>query len=170
VEVPPLRSRPEDIFPLARHLVERTNWRLPYDAWKLFDEECRALLEGHSWPNNVRELETVVQRLFIHSEERIITRSDVAEHLSLLRVERQGEGEMVEEARTSVQPFRSDGSLKVFEEVKEDLLICESLRQYLGTAYKVAGRNWEEAARMIGVTDDTLRKYRRLLNRRGLMI
>jgi DNA-binding NtrC family response regulator len=52
--VPPLRSRPEDIVPLANHFLERLPQALP------LAREAIARLVTHPWPGNVRELEHVV--------------------------------------------------------------------------------------------------------------
>ncbi|MFK7986732.1 MAG: sigma 54-interacting transcriptional regulator [Sandaracinaceae bacterium] len=54
VEVPPLRSRPEDIVWLARQFAQRHGCQLDADA--------EAVLSAHAWPGNVRELENAVTR------------------------------------------------------------------------------------------------------------
>ena len=59
IELPPLRDRPEDIEPLARHLLARTAQRYGR-VLKLSPEAMRALL-GHAWPGNVRELENALE-------------------------------------------------------------------------------------------------------------
>jgi DNA-binding NtrC family response regulator len=51
--VPPLRERPEDVLPLARHFAR---------PGLAFDAAAEALLRGCRWPGNVRELQNVVQR------------------------------------------------------------------------------------------------------------
>ncbi|HUJ25686.1 MAG TPA: sigma 54-interacting transcriptional regulator [Myxococcales bacterium] len=59
IELPPLRQRPEDVEPLARHLLARIanrNGRV----LGLSPEAMRALL-SHSWPGNVRELENALE-------------------------------------------------------------------------------------------------------------
>ena len=53
--LPPLRERPEDIEPLARHFLQaaaRDFGRSVMD----FEPEALAVLRRHSWPGNVREL------------------------------------------------------------------------------------------------------------------
>ena len=54
--LPPLRERPEDVVPLARHFAR---------PGLVFDAEAEALLRGAPWPGNVRELQNVVQRASI---------------------------------------------------------------------------------------------------------
>jgi formate hydrogenlyase transcriptional activator len=60
----PLRERPEDISPLVRHFTERSARRLN-KAIAGVDEESMALLRGHHWPGNIRELENVIERAVI---------------------------------------------------------------------------------------------------------
>jgi DNA-binding NtrC family response regulator len=61
IALPPLRERPEDVLPLARHFLERWNQRLERQVagWS---PEVEALLLRHPWPGNVRELENAVER------------------------------------------------------------------------------------------------------------
>jgi len=59
IELPPLHERPEDIEPLARHLLSRTSARNGR-VLRLSPEAMRVLL-GHSWPGNVRELENALE-------------------------------------------------------------------------------------------------------------
>jgi len=64
VELPPLRSRREDIPLLVEQFVERFN-RLQQREVAGVAPEARSLLMAHDWPGNVRELENAVERAFI---------------------------------------------------------------------------------------------------------
>jgi len=59
IEVPPLRSRREDVEPLARTLLARVGERHGR-ALRLGPDALRALL-GYPWPGNVRELENALE-------------------------------------------------------------------------------------------------------------
>jgi two-component system response regulator FlrC len=61
--IPPLRERPGDILPLARHFLALHGSRLGRAA--CFSAATEAKLAAHSWPGNVRELENAVQRALI---------------------------------------------------------------------------------------------------------
>ena len=61
VTIPPLRSRPEDILPLAEVFIARFAGGAPKRLSKALAER----LEGYQWPGNVRELENVCQRLVL---------------------------------------------------------------------------------------------------------
>lgn len=66
VRVPPLRERPRDIEPLARHFLQRAaRTCLRPDAAPQLSEDALAALRGHDWPGNVRELENAMQRAVI---------------------------------------------------------------------------------------------------------
>jgi transcriptional regulator with PAS, ATPase and Fis domain len=59
--VPPLRSRPEDVLPLAAHFLDRHGAREGKRGCRLAPEAAD-LLRLHPWPGNVRELENEMQR------------------------------------------------------------------------------------------------------------
>jgi DNA-binding NtrC family response regulator len=64
LEVPPLRSRLEDVGALGAHLVERIAERLGIPPRPLSDE-ARERLQAHPWPGNIRELENALERAMV---------------------------------------------------------------------------------------------------------
>lgn len=63
----PLRERQEDISPLTYHFLYKFNRK--YGMNKLISEDCLQWLTYYSWPGNVRQLENLIERLVITSEE-----------------------------------------------------------------------------------------------------
>jgi NtrC-family two-component system response regulator AlgB len=61
IELPPLRQRPRDILPLARHLL-RFFARSTGKALTGLTNEAEAALQRHPWPGNVRELRNAIER------------------------------------------------------------------------------------------------------------
>jgi two-component system response regulator HydG len=61
VEIPPLRSRPEDVMPLARRFLADCAGRFGREL-RGFDAEAEAALLAHRWPGNARELRNRVER------------------------------------------------------------------------------------------------------------
>ncbi|MBI4953826.1 MAG: sigma 54-interacting transcriptional regulator [Myxococcales bacterium] len=59
IHVPPLRDRPEDVEPLARHLLARISAR-EGRAVRL-SPDALVLLQRYRWPGNVRELENAIE-------------------------------------------------------------------------------------------------------------
>jgi DNA-binding NtrC family response regulator len=77
LQLPPLRSRREEIVPLAQHFFERFR----HEAVRpLTGISCRALhaLAEHAWPGNVRELRNIMQRACILAEGPEIQPGDLA--------------------------------------------------------------------------------------------
>jgi NtrC-family two-component system response regulator AlgB len=64
VRVPPLRERPDDILPLARHFLAffaRSTGRGAPE----FSPAAERALAGYAWPGNVRELRNAIERAII---------------------------------------------------------------------------------------------------------
>ena len=66
LELPPLRERPLDIVPLARHLIGRLGGALGRPGIGL-SSAAAGQLTRYAWPGNIRELENVIQRAMILS-------------------------------------------------------------------------------------------------------
>lgn len=66
LELPPLRSRPQDVAPLARHFLDILGKRMRREPPPI-SRELLTRLESYSWPGNVRELRNIVERLLIIS-------------------------------------------------------------------------------------------------------
>ena len=65
--VPPLRERPEDILPLARHFLEQFSIQYRKRVHRL-SEEAEACLMADAWPGNVRELQNRMMRAVVLCE------------------------------------------------------------------------------------------------------
>ena len=59
VALPPLRDRPDDIVPLARHFADRLARR--HGGVLRLTRDAEARLRGYRWPGNVRELVDVIE-------------------------------------------------------------------------------------------------------------
>ncbi len=59
--LPPLKERVEDILPLTYKFIEKYNNILGAHITGIKREACR-VLESHSWPGNIRELENAIER------------------------------------------------------------------------------------------------------------
>ncbi|WP_179380743.1 sigma 54-interacting transcriptional regulator [Jannaschia marina] len=69
ITCPPLRQRPEDIPPLAVHLLTLACRRLNRPVPTITERVMRAL-QGYDWPGNVLELRNVIERAAIVSGDR----------------------------------------------------------------------------------------------------
>ncbi len=77
IEIPPLRDRSEDIRPLATHFLEKYAFRPPAPE---LSAEALELLKTQPWAGNIRELQNVIERALILSEDQPVIRP---EHLGL---------------------------------------------------------------------------------------
>lgn len=66
IQLPPLRERPQDIFPLVRYFTQKYARRMNKRIETIPTETLTAL-SHYSWPGNVRELENFIERAVILS-------------------------------------------------------------------------------------------------------
>lgn len=79
IKTPPLRERKEDILLLANNFITKYCVEFNKPQIKMDDKVCQVLLR-YTWPGNIRELENVIQRMIIMSDESI-TLQNVPEQL-----------------------------------------------------------------------------------------
>ncbi|MFH2129502.1 MAG: sigma 54-interacting transcriptional regulator [bacterium] len=79
IHIPPLRSRREDIIPLAEHFLFRISSRLGRKVPQLTRAAVEKLCR-HDWPGNAREVANVIERAIILGGEGLI--DDSAIHFS----------------------------------------------------------------------------------------
>jgi two-component system response regulator AtoC len=78
VHLPQLRSRQEEIPQLVTHLLDRhaTRLRVPVEG---IDPKAMEALLAYPWPGNIRELENVIERALVLSDDAVITLDDLPE-------------------------------------------------------------------------------------------
>jgi DNA-binding NtrC family response regulator len=137
VDVPPLRERKEDI-PVLIDFFLKKHTRNTSRLVRGLNPETNKLMLNYSWPGNVRQLESAIERAILLCEGDMITIED----LPL-------------EVRQEARPV-SDGAFKLppegisFEDVERDL-ITQAMEQ---TDYNIT-----KAAKLLGLTFRTL-QYR----------
>lgn len=150
--IPPLRERPGDILPLARHFLARNGRGLGSPEL----EPCAvARLLNHPWPGNVRELDNVIQRA-------LILRRDHNLDASSIHFEPVGAGE---EDTASPAPETSVPGSGVLDEGlrnREEQLILDALRAERGRR--------KEAAARLGISPRTLRYKLARLREAGMLV
>ena len=138
IEVPPLRSRRDDIPALAEHFRREVNIRegrtVPGFASEVMDRLC-----AHDWPGNVRELENLVQRLVIVAGNREVTLDDLPSHMRL---------DLVDLESGHLDLPSSGLDLRMLLTQLEDRLIGQALTR--------TGGNKNRAAELLGMNRTTL--------------
>ncbi len=76
IRIPPLRDRSEDIVPLAKYFVKKFSADLKKKI-KNIHPLAVELLKEHSFPGNVRELQNIIERAVLMSEDDEITVKDL---------------------------------------------------------------------------------------------
>jgi DNA-binding NtrC family response regulator len=76
IALPPLRERPDDVLPLARHFVEKYARAMAKQV-RTFAPEAEAAMLAYRWPGNVRELENAVERAMVIGRAPAIRREDL---------------------------------------------------------------------------------------------
>jgi NtrC-family two-component system response regulator AlgB len=136
IELPPLRRRPKDVLPLARHLLGFFA-RQASKPLSGFSPAAEAALAQHPWPGNVRELRNAIERGVILSKGPLVDLPHLPGQLSsppALRVELGGA-------------------------VTLDALEAEHIRRVLASAPSL-----DEAAATLGIDPSTLYRKRKRHN------
>ncbi len=76
LEIPPLRIRKKDIYPLTRYFLEKFS-RENGKNIAAVSEEGIAILQGYNWPGNIRELRNVIHHAVIISDGPVINAEDL---------------------------------------------------------------------------------------------
>lgn len=138
IVVPPLREHLEDVPTLTAHFIARFDQEMGRSV-KGVAPAAMELLRSYHYPGNVRELRNIIERAFIlHAGAQEIR----PEHLT-------------PELRKAVPARRPD---KVVPPVTEQGLVLDDVeRKLIAEAMERASGNQSKAARLLGVSRDTLR-------------
>ena len=80
LELPPLRQRSEDIFPLSMNALLHYGKEFGKEVTEI-DAEARGLLERYHYPGNIRELQNIIERATIFCTGRTLTASSLPREL-----------------------------------------------------------------------------------------
>jgi two-component system nitrogen regulation response regulator NtrX len=119
MEVPPLRSRRDDIAQLVEHFTAQLAASSGIVA-RRFSDGALERLKRHNWPGNVRELRNTVERLLILTSGREVGEGDVARMLGSIGV---GDGGLGESLLAS-------GTYEVFKENAERAFLLAKLKEH----------------------------------------
>ena len=141
IVMPALREHPEDVPTFCAHFIARFNQEMKRQV-KGVSANAMQLLQAYRWPGNVRELRNVIERAFIlHAGAEELR----PEHLP---PELRGAANGTAAARRPERPAPVPQEGLVLEDV-ERRLIQEALERASG--------NQSQAARLLGISRDTLR-------------
>jgi DNA-binding NtrC family response regulator len=175
--LPALRDRVEDILPLVEHFLElqaERSGRRP-----TLEPEALQVLEGYSWPGNIRELRNAIEKAVAMSTEGVITAEyfaqEVAAQAASHAMMHGGSPSLAEPTMPSVTPpampgvtastanlgdqkfarvtaplVDEEGAVLPFKDVKEEVISAFE-RQYIELLLDSTRMNISKAARRAGI-------------------
>jgi two-component system nitrogen regulation response regulator GlnG len=166
VPLPPLRARGDDVVALARHFLDvAAREGLPH---KSLAADAVAALQAHRWPGNVRELENLMRRLAVLERGDVINAAAVSAGLgnrSVVDPVAPPAATLAEIAASHIAAYFASFGGALPPEGVYDRLLAEVERPLIAACLDATGGNQLQAARLLGMNRNTLR---RKLNDLGL--
>lgn len=134
VNLPPLRTRREDVPLLVNYFFKRAKEKHGFNNLKMTREVMNAL-SNYSFPGNVRELENLIERMVVLSDENSLTMEDVPDYIT--------------------KPLQVFGNVK-FELPSDSISLDEVEREIIRYALEMHSGNQSQTARYLGITRSAL--------------
>lgn len=136
LHIPSLRERREDILPLAQRFLDMYASRYGRRI-NGFSDKAAVKLQAHSWYGNIRELQHVVEKAVILSDDKLLTDKDIlfaaSSHEEVLP--------------DKIETHAGDDAIQTIDEMERGLL---------EKALDKCGSNMSQAASMLGISRQTL--------------
>ena len=145
VHLPPLRERPGDIAPLARHFLSTYRERLGLGSATLAPEALE-LIQRYPWPGNIRELENVIHYALLVAVGPVVSAAD-------LRLPRLAS----EAPETEAPPDELAAALRNAVRNPPPDLYRAVTDMLVRSAYERCDGNQARTARLLGVSRNVLR-------------
>ncbi|HEX7454094.1 MAG TPA: sigma-54 dependent transcriptional regulator [Polyangiaceae bacterium] len=144
----PLRERPGDILPLARHFLQVYSERLGLQPTPL-GSEAEARLLAHPWPGNIRELENAIHYALLVCSGPEIRASDL--RLTTLQPKPNAalpNAERESELEAALVALFERNKPNLFEHIEE---------RVMRAAYRYCDKNQVQTARLLGISRNIVR-------------
>ncbi|MGZ4955510.1 MAG: sigma-54 interaction domain-containing protein [Methylobacter sp.] len=145
IQLSPLRERPGDILPLARHFLRIYGERLGYGEIKLSPATELTLL-NYDWPGNIRELENAVHRALLVCPGNRLRPEDFK--LSGVRRLEHGPSVSTTSLESALQRLCEQAPPKLFDIIEETVI---------RTAFEFCEENQVQTARLLDISRNVLR-------------
>ena len=141
LRIPPLRERGGDVVLLARHFLDAAARRYGSGP-RTLSRDAEAAIQAHRWPGNVRELANAMERAVLFSDAEPLSADDLG-----IGAPNTAAGRLA---------FAPSGEVRV--DIPDAGLSLEAVeRAVILAALEKSGGNQSAAARLLGVSRDTLR-------------
>jgi len=134
VNLPPLRTRREDIPLLVKHFFKRAKEKHSFEDLKI-EREVFNKMSNYSFPGNVRELENLIERMVVLSDGEKITLQDVPQSIT--------------------KPVETFGNVRL-ELPSENISLDAVEREIIRYALDMHNGNQSQTARYLGITRSAL--------------
>ena len=134
IHIPPLKKRSREIIPLAMHFMDKFNRKYGKHVKKI-DADVKHYLESYDWPGNVSELKNVLEHVVISAQ---------GDTISMKEMEFKRDRKVL-----SLDTLLMNGSF---------LSLDEMATLYVKTVLKKVKGNKSKAAKLLGVSRNTLKK------------
>ena len=138
LRIPPLRDRREDIPRLARQFLRRAGGQAGRNPLRSISSAAMAMLVEHSWPGNVRELRNAIERAAI--------------------LESSSDGITIDSL--PLERFLDPADM-IDQGARQRWTLAELEARYIREILRRTGRNYSQAARILGINRKTLLEKRR---------
>jgi two-component system response regulator PilR (NtrC family) len=142
LRIPPLRERKEDIPLLVEHFMRKFS-----GADRRLSTDALMLLMNHQWKGNIRELENLIERVFLMTDKEEITASDIPLEIGDLRPE------------SGLLPEIGEQSVNL------EAIVENVERKYLLEALRMANGVKTDAAKLLNLS---FRSFRHRLQKYGI--
>jgi len=171
ITLPPLRDRPGDILPLARHFIGVYAPRLALPHAMLAPDTEAALL-AYAWPGNIRELENVVHFALVICRDGVVRPADLRLVAPVVPVAPAVAAVPAPTVPEPAPPPARDAYADLEENVLRLIaagdrnLFHAVTETIVRTAFHQANDNQVRTAKVLGITRNTLRTF---LKRYGML-
>ncbi|RWS44983.1 PAS domain-containing protein [Bacillus mycoides] len=134
VNIPPLRERHEDIFPLLHFYLQKYNQI--FNQTRTFSQQTIGVLQRYQWPGNIRELENTVEQLVIMAKKDNISTHDLPERFHSVSMEKE-----------ALQSLKKGNNLSEIIESMEKTIIEQAIKE---------NKTTRKTAKVLGITQTSL--------------
>ncbi|EJS69362.1 transcriptional regulator [Bacillus cereus] len=134
VNIPPLRERREDIFPLIHFYLQKYNQI--FNQTRTFSKQTIDVFQRYQWPGNIRELENTIEQLVIMAKKEEISIHDLPDRFHSVS--------MAEEA---LESLKKGNNLSEIIENMEKTIIEQAIKE---------NKTTRKTAKVLGITQTSL--------------
>lgn len=143
IEIYPLRERPMDIIPLSIYFINKLKEKYGKEIY--LNNKIIDILMDYSWPGNIRELENVIERLFVTSDNTYVSIENLPKEI--------------------IKNSNMDKN-REFTTLKEATFEVEA--RLIEKAFLEKG-NVKEASKLLGISSSTFVRKRKKYKEKGLI-